>query len=111
MKHEKFLLTLVLLAFAAVSGPAYAGCGDSKAQCYMYKKNKLVSKSACTITECANMSNYLARWHWKNGKETDIDMQGDKTQVNGKPGFGTEKGKLSCYATDKHKDVLYCTNH
>ncbi len=111
MTHAKLFLALALLAFAAISGPAQAGCGESKAECYVYKGEKLVSKAACTITECSNLSNYLARWHWKNGRETDIDMQGDQTKVNGKPGFGVEKGKLSCYGINKRKDELYCTNH
>ncbi len=111
MKHTKFYFTLAFLAFAAISSSAEAGCGDSKAQCYFYKGGKLVKKGACTITECSNMSNYLARWNWKNGEETDIDMQGEEMKVNGKPGFDLEKGKLSCFGINTRKDELYCTNH
>ncbi len=110
MKHTKFCFALALLACAAIASPAQAGCGDSKAVCYVYKGDKLVTKSACTITECSNMSNYLARWQWKNGRETEVDMQGEETKVNGKPGFAVDKGKLSCYGVNKRKDELYCTD-
>ena len=109
MTPAKSFLALALLAFAAISFPAQAGCGDSKAQCFLYKKGKLVKKSACTITECANIHNYLARWDWKSGEETDVDQKvdADNPKVNG---FEQDKGKLTCYGTNKHKDTLYCTD-
>ena len=107
---NSFIISFCSVLFV-IASPVKAGCGDSKAECYFYKGKKLVSKSSCKITECANVSGGLQRWEWKNGKKTDIDVQDGTTTVNGKPGFSKVKGKLFCYGINGSKDELYCSNN
>lgn len=105
---SKFYRIVLVLIFGLYSAATFAGCGESESRCSLYRNNKLIKTSQCTIQECANMNGGLQRWDWAS-ENVSIDVEDGKLSVNNKPGFRTQKGKLSCYGVLKNKNELFCS--
>lgn len=104
---SKFYRIVLVLIFGLFSAATFAGCGESESRCSLYRNNKLIKKSQCTIQECSYLENALERWDW-DVEYVSIDIEGSKFRVNNKPGFSFQKGEQYCYGVLKNKREYYC---
>ncbi|MCM0148745.1 hypothetical protein KCN56_09250 [Photobacterium galatheae] len=111
MKKLRYL-SLTLAALLLMNPSAYAGCGEMEAQCLVIK-GETTTPASCTITVCANASEYLSDWSISDGTTLSHTSSADKStiRINGKPGYQIPydilKDNLTCYGNADMSQV-YC---